>query len=66
MFLKKLKKITSACSFVALAQKLGRFDMDIASKLKIFSLEADSAHQTECSMKVIRQWIRALVLSFND
>ena len=41
-------------SFVTLAQKLGSFDRDIKNKLKIMSLEVDSAYQTECSMKAIR------------
>ena len=40
-------------SFVTLAQEFGSFDGDIKSKLKIMSLEVDSAHQTECSMKAI-------------
>ena len=40
-------------SFVTLAQKLVSFDRDIKNKLKIISLEVDSAHQTECSMKAI-------------
>ena len=37
-----------------LAPKFGNFDRDIKSKLKIMSLEVDSAHQTECSMKSTR------------
>ena len=37
---------------MTLAQKLGSFDRDIKSKLKILSLEVDSAH-TECSIKAI-------------
>ena len=48
-----------------LAQKLGSFDRDIKSKLKIMSLEVDSAHHTECS-ESDPQWIRALVFSFNE
>ena len=40
-------------SFVALVRKLGSFHRDVKSKLKILSLEVDSDHQTECSMKAI-------------
>ena len=48
---------------MTLAPKFGSFDRDIKSKLKIMSLdkikfkimlEVDSAYQTECSMKAIR------------
>ena len=39
---------------MTLAQNLGRFDSDIKSKLRIMSLEVDSAYQTECSTKAIR------------
>ena len=34
-----------------LAPKFGNFDRDIKSKLKIMSLEVDSAYHTKCSMK---------------
>ena len=35
-------------------KNFGSFDRDIKSKLKTISLEVDSAHQTECCMKAIR------------
>ena len=45
--------VVSCCSFVALAQNLGRFDRYTESKSKIMSLEVDSPYQTECSMEAI-------------
>ena len=40
-------------NFVTLTPKLC-FDWDIKRKLKIMSLEIDSAYHTECSMRAIR------------
>ena len=53
-------------SFVTLAPKLGSSYMDIKIKLKIMSLEVGSAHQTECSMKAIRNGYGLSCFSFNE
>ena len=45
---------------MTLAQKLGSYDRDIKNNLRMMSLEVDSAHQTECSMKSIRNGYRLL------
>ena len=57
----------SCCSVVTLAQKHGSFYRDIKSKFKIMSLEVDSAHQTACSMKAIRNgdWLLFFRLTKN-
>ena len=41
-------------SFLTLAQELGSLIRDTKNKLKTRSLEVDSAHHTECSMKATR------------
>ena len=58
-----MKNATSCCSFVTLTHKLGSFYGDTKRMLKIM-LEVDSAHQTECSMKAIRNGYEVVCLGF--
>ena len=50
-----MKNVTCAAlqQLCAAGSKTRRFDRDIKSKLKIMSLEVDSAHQIECSTTAI-------------